>query len=115
MRCTTPDPVAKPALLMNHLHHAMTRYRRYQTAGFTPIFADGITSQVNDALGHSTGDQLLQELGSRLQSCIRQNDMVARLGDEFVIYLDNSQREEDISPVLNRILAHRPPVPAAGQ
>ena len=94
------------ALLMNHLHHAMTRYRRYQTAGFTLIFADvDHFKQVNDALGHSAGDQLLQELAKRLQSCIRQNDMVARLGgDEFVIYLDNSQQEEDVSPVLNRIL-----------
>ena len=91
---------------MNHLQHAMTRYRRYQTAGFTLIFADvDHFKQVNDALGHSAGDQLLQELAKRLQSCIRQNDMVARLGgDEFVIYLDNSQQEEDVSPVLNRIL-----------
>ncbi|MFC5706642.1 putative bifunctional diguanylate cyclase/phosphodiesterase [Aeromonas eucrenophila] len=94
------------ALLMNHLHHAMTRYRRYQTAGFTLIFIDvDHFKQVNDALGHGAGDQLLQELSRRLQSCIRQNDMVARLGgDEFVIYLDNSQQEEDVSPVLNRLV-----------
>lgn len=94
------------ALLMNHLHHAMTRYRRYQTAGFTLIFIDvDHFKQVNDALGHGAGDQLLQELSKRLQSCVRQNDMVARLGgDEFVIYLDNSQQEEDVSPVLNRLV-----------
>ncbi|MGY6040684.1 putative bifunctional diguanylate cyclase/phosphodiesterase [Aeromonas sp. AE23HZ002T15] len=94
------------ALLMNHLHHAMTRYRRYRAAGFTLIFLDvDHFKQINDALGHGAGDQLLQELGKRLQSCIRQNDMVARLGgDEFVIYLDNSQQEEDVSPVLNRLL-----------
>ncbi|MGY3945568.1 putative bifunctional diguanylate cyclase/phosphodiesterase [Aeromonas tecta] len=94
------------ALLMNHLHHAMTRYRRYQTPAFTLIFIDvDHFKQVNDALGHGAGDQLLQELGKRLQGCIRQNDMVARLGgDEFVIYLDNSQLEEDVSPVLNRLV-----------
>ena len=62
--------------------------------------------QVNDTLGHSAGDQLLKEMSRRLQTCIRQNDMVARLGgDEFVIYLDNSKTEEDISPVLNRIIS----------
>lgn len=96
------------ALLMNHLHHAMTRYRRYKTPGFTLIFIDvDHFKQVNDALGHGAGDQLLQELSRRLQSSIRQNDMVARLGgDEFVIYLDNSQQEDDISPVLNRLVGH---------
>ncbi|MEG0010240.1 MAG: bifunctional diguanylate cyclase/phosphodiesterase [Aeromonas sp.] len=95
------------ALLMNHLHHAMTRYRRYQNFGFTLIFIDvDHFKQVNDALGHGAGDQLLQELSKRLQGCIRQNDMVARLGgDEFVIYLDNSQQEEDVSPVLNRLVS----------
>ncbi|WP_265449854.1 putative bifunctional diguanylate cyclase/phosphodiesterase, partial [Aeromonas salmonicida] len=62
--------------------------------------------QVNDTLGHSAGDQLLKEMSRRLQTCIRQNDMVARLGgDEFVIYLDNSKDEEDISPVLNRVIS----------
>ncbi|MEH8119849.1 EAL domain-containing protein [Aeromonas allosaccharophila] len=95
------------ALLMNHLNHAMTHYNRYKSPGFAVIFIDvDHFKQINDTLGHSAGDQLLKEVSRRLQTCIRQNDLVARLGgDEFVIYLDNSKTDDDISPVLNRIIS----------
>ncbi|MEZ6967674.1 putative bifunctional diguanylate cyclase/phosphodiesterase [Aeromonas sp. S9(2024)] len=95
------------ALLMNHLNHAMTHFNRYKSPGFSLIFIDvDHFKQINDTLGHSAGDMLLKEISRRLQTCIRQNDMVARLGgDEFVIYLDNSRHEDDISPVLNRVVS----------
>ncbi|MFB2872996.1 putative bifunctional diguanylate cyclase/phosphodiesterase [Aeromonas jandaei] len=95
------------ALLMNHLNHAMTHYNRYKSPGFAVIFIDvDHFKQINDTLGHSAGDQLLKEISRRLQTCIRQNDLVARLGgDEFVIYLDSSKNDDDISPVLNRIIS----------
>lgn len=95
------------ALLMNHLNHAMTHYNRYKSPGFAVIFIDvDHFKQINDTLGHSAGDQLLKEVSRRLQTCIRQNDLVARLGgDEFVIYLDSSKSDDDISPVLNRIIS----------
>ncbi len=95
------------ALLMNHLNHAMTHYNRYKSPGFAVMFIDvDHFKQINDTLGHSAGDQLLKEVSRRLQTCIRQNDLVARLGgDEFVIYLDSSKSDDDISPVLNRIIS----------
>ncbi|WP_421288946.1 putative bifunctional diguanylate cyclase/phosphodiesterase [Aeromonas veronii] len=95
------------ALLMNHLNHAMTHYNRYKSPGFAVIFIDvDHFKQINGTLGHSAGDQLLKEVSRRLQTCIRQNDLVARLGgDEFVIYLDSSKSDDDISPVLNRIIS----------
>jgi diguanylate cyclase (GGDEF)-like protein len=44
---------------------------------------------INDSLGHSTGDTLLQHIGRRLRQGLRGNDVVARVGgDEFAILVD---------------------------
>ncbi|XTR51780.1 diguanylate cyclase domain-containing protein [Pseudarthrobacter sp. So.54] len=47
--------------------------------------------EVNDILGHHAGDQMLIEIGRRLQACVRPDDVVARLGgDEFVVLMIGS-------------------------
>ncbi|WP_228892669.1 putative bifunctional diguanylate cyclase/phosphodiesterase [Pseudoduganella aquatica] len=44
---------------------------------------------INETLGHSKGDMLLQQAAARLHACLRQGDTVARLGgDEFVVLIE---------------------------
>lgn len=60
---------------------------------------------VNDIFGHSTGDALLGEVSSRLQSCIRSGDFVARQGgDEFLILLADTSQLSQVEEVCQRIV-----------
>ena len=60
---------------------------------------------VNDTYGHTTGDQLLKIVGSRLETSSREIDTVARLGgDEFAIISTNIDKEQDIIHAAQRIL-----------
>jgi diguanylate cyclase (GGDEF)-like protein/PAS domain S-box-containing protein len=65
---------------------------------------------VNDTLGHTIGDKLLQQVAGRVGACVRGTDTVARLGgDEFALILTNVQNDEDAQIVAQKILdAMRP-------
>jgi diguanylate cyclase (GGDEF)-like protein/PAS domain S-box-containing protein len=60
---------------------------------------------VNDTLGHSAGDQLLQEIGRRLQNTLREEDSVARMGgDEFTILLSDLGNDQAAAGIAQKIL-----------
>ncbi len=60
--------------------------------------------QVNDALGHDTGDQLLKGVAERLKECLRETDHLFRLGgDEFTIILTNLNLDIDVARVARKI------------
>jgi diguanylate cyclase (GGDEF)-like protein/PAS domain S-box-containing protein len=60
---------------------------------------------VNDTLGHSVGDQLLQAVGKRLSGLLRKNDTVARMGgDEFLLLLPEIKKLEDPSIIAKRVI-----------
>ncbi|MFC6478089.1 putative bifunctional diguanylate cyclase/phosphodiesterase [Pseudomonas asuensis] len=66
---------------------------------------------VNDALGHAAGDRVLREVAKRLRNCIREADLVARIGgDEFIVVMTRVQGHEEISALSSRIIdqLHQP-------
>lgn len=91
-----------------YLHKEMRkRLARKADLKFSVIFIDldGF-KPVNDTHGHEAGDKLLVAIGQRLQSLIRENDLVARVGgDEFVILVDQLSESQELKKLADRLLA----------
>ncbi len=60
---------------------------------------------VNDTRGHETGDKLLQEVAARLRACVRDSDVVIRMGgDEFVVVFRNVKNYDEVTLGSGRII-----------
>ncbi len=82
------------------------------------VFLDLVRfKNVNDALGHDAGDQMLKAVGQRLLGTVRSGDTVARMsGDEFTIVLTDIGHVDDAARVAQKILhAFEPPFHIAGR
>jgi len=61
---------------------------------------------VNDRLGHTVGDELLQGVAARIRDQVRESDTVARVGgDEFTVILPAIARREEAETVAKKIIA----------
>jgi len=81
-------------LLQDRLQQALAASERSGKRGALLFIDLDDFKSLNDTMGHATGDALLQQVASRLQSSLRQGDSVARLGgDEFVVLLEDLSTE----------------------
>ncbi|HSI37908.1 MAG TPA: diguanylate cyclase [Methylotenera sp.] len=93
------------ALFMDRLKYAIPLAKRNQhKLALLFLDLDGF-KRVNDMLGHASGDLLLQEVATRLQTLIRSSDVLARMGgDEFTFILNNIGTQENAALVANKII-----------
>ncbi|MDD5329801.1 MAG: EAL domain-containing protein [Sulfuricella sp.] len=93
------------AMLTEHLHQALAHASRHERR-VAVLFIDlDRFKNINDALGHDTGDILLKSAAARLLGSVRESDTVARLGgDEFVVVLPDADGERDATAVAHKIL-----------
>ena len=92
-------------LFRERIEHALARARRFGES-FAVLCLDlDRFKGVNDTLGHPVGDMLLKIVAERLRSCVRETDIVARMGgDEFAILLLGNENSRSTDHLAQRIL-----------
>ncbi|HET6431400.1 EAL domain-containing protein [Dyella sp.] len=104
--------------LRERIEHALAAARSEPARRCALLYIDVDRFKViNDSLGHLAGDQVLKEVARRLQSCVREPDVVARLsGDEFAILLSEVEDATSACRVAERVLAALgQPLPVSGR
>jgi diguanylate cyclase (GGDEF)-like protein len=93
-------------LLHDRLWQAVAQSRRTKRPLALLILDLDHFKDVNDTLGHPTGDRLLTEAARRLTTCLRETDTVARLGgDEFALILFELKHAGDATIVARKAIA----------
>ncbi|MDR3483628.1 MAG: EAL domain-containing protein [Bradyrhizobium sp.] len=90
-------------LFRQQLEHALKQVQLGEQLAVLYIDIDEFKS-VNDALGHSIGDELLKAVAGRLRGCLRETDLAARLGgDEFAVIQTSVRNPSETTHLVERI------------
>lgn len=94
-------------LFEEHLNYGLSQAKRYGW-GLAVLFIDlNKFKNINDSYGHDMGDKILSMVANRLQTFVRDEDMVSRWGgDEFVCILFNVRQEADVVHIAEKIICH---------
>jgi diguanylate cyclase (GGDEF)-like protein/PAS domain S-box-containing protein len=93
------------AMFGRYISHAIVQAERYRRS-LALLFIDlDRFKNINDTLGHEAGDRLLQEMGRRLKACLREGDLIARMGgDEFVVLVEEVADPAYVAHIARKIL-----------
>lgn len=92
-------------LLIDRFNHAFAQAKRYHRSMAVMYLDLDHFKVINDNLGHDAGDEILKQVASRLNGCVRGNDTISRQGgDEFVIVLAEISQAKDAESVARKII-----------
>ena len=92
-------------LTIERLNQALLRGKRHSERVAVFFIDLDNFKWVNDSLGHSIGDRLLQTVSKRMIRCLRADDTIGRLGgDEFLIVLDPVDSVQSVALVAHKLL-----------
>lgn len=93
-------------LFLTQLEKTLQYYQRHKKEQFAVLFIDlDKFKDINDQLGHHAGDEFLISVGKLFSECIREHDLLARIGgDEFVVLLTHLNEPHQAEDVANRII-----------
>jgi len=92
-------------LFNNRLELELSHAQRNQQKLAVMLLDLDYFKNVNDTLGHKVGDDLLEDVGSRLTTLLRKSDTVARMGgDEFMVLLPEIDEAEDTTRIAKKTL-----------
>ncbi|GID94332.1 diguanylate cyclase domain-containing protein [Amorphoplanes digitatis] len=113
--------ISENRAFQERLHHEATHdaltglpnRRRMQDALGSSLQGDAVAvffvdldgfKPVNDAHGHEAGDELLRQVADRLSTCVREGDVLARVGgDEFVVLMPGITLQSDADAMSSRV------------
>ncbi|MDX8395014.1 MAG: EAL domain-containing protein [Mariprofundaceae bacterium] len=97
--------LANRRLFQEALAETLARARRSKSKVAVMYLDLDRFKMVNDTLGHEAGDVLLQEAAKRLQSCLRESDILARIGgDEFAVIAEGTSEPKGLLTLVQRML-----------
>ncbi|OYT88869.1 MAG: hypothetical protein CFE46_00030 [Burkholderiales bacterium PBB6] len=97
---------------LNNRHHFMERIdlalartqRGLAGSALLYIDLDGF-KQINDTMGHDSGDELLRQVGNRLTGALRGTDVICRLGgDEFAVILEHAGSQDQVQVITTKLV-----------
>jgi diguanylate cyclase (GGDEF)-like protein/PAS domain S-box-containing protein len=92
-------------LFVDRLNRAMAQVHRKKRKLAVMLLDLDHFKDINDTLGHSVGDQLLNSVGKRLTGLLRKEDTVSRMGgDEFFLLLSEVDRVQDAATIAQKVL-----------
>lgn len=91
-------------LLNDRIAHAIKNSARHNSMLAVCFIDLDNFKKINDSFGHSYGDDILQQVATRIQDVLRNSDTLSRIGgDEFILLIENIKAKAEIDAIISKM------------